>query len=149
MCTTSLEPTLALVHQRLARGLVGSHALRRAHLGGTGLVGMVEDLCERLDDHRARRGPDVCTGAARATAVGQTVAAQHPVLLRLMARQRIRHPSRVVQTRLARLPQGLEGFPSRSAARILQADRALAPLHHQGSGQHPGALRGPRDPFRG
>ena len=111
-----LEPVLELVHNRLAIGLVIRQAVCRAHLLVTGLVLMVEDLFERFDHHLALCRKDVFQVAELTTAVRQTVAANEPVLISLIARQGVGHHQRFVQTRLALLQQGLEVFPRMRAA---------------------------------
>jgi hypothetical protein len=47
---------------------------------------MVEDLLERLEDDLALGGKDICQVAELAPAVRQTVAANQPVLIGLIAR---------------------------------------------------------------
>jgi hypothetical protein len=98
-----VEPTVQLVHDRTAIGLVVREAHCGAHLPVARLCIMVKPLLERLDDHPTLLWKHVFQIAKLAPAVGQTVAANHLVFVHCIPRERVGHDQRFVQVRLALL----------------------------------------------
>ena len=114
--TLQVEPSLEVVHQRLAIRLVVRQTRRRAHVLVAGLVIMVKHLLEGIDHHPACAWKDLLDVAELATPMRQAVAANHQAFLDLIARQRVRHHEGRLLIRLALLQQRRQVLPSMSAA---------------------------------